>query len=133
MAYANPLTYLKTNPIYSISENDMITLRMGTRGSKLAIAQAESVARKLAERVSGITVETVIIETSGDINRNAPLYAMKTPGTFTREIEKALFEHRIDFAVHSLKDLPAFLPVTPEQSLLNCVGGLISPIFDLVS
>ncbi|MCR5661020.1 MAG: hydroxymethylbilane synthase, partial [bacterium] len=45
----------------------MTTLRMGTRGSQLAIAQAESVARKLAERNPGIAIETVIITTSGDI------------------------------------------------------------------
>lgn len=88
----------------------MTILRMGTRGSKLAIAQAETVARSLAEQNPGITVETVIIKTTGDINTSAPLYAMKDPGAFTREIEKALFDNKIDFAVHSLKDLPAYLP-----------------------
>ncbi len=83
-------------------------MRIGTRGSKLAIAQAEKVCRLLKER--GIEASTTVIKTSGDIQKDSPLYQMKGYGAFVREIDDLLLNHEIDVAVHSLKDVPTVRP-----------------------
>lgn len=77
-------------------------LRIGSRKSALARTQAEWVAR----RVTGCTA-LVWIESSGDVDRSTPLSGFGGTGVFTAELHKALFDDRIDIAVHSLKDLPA--------------------------
>jgi hydroxymethylbilane synthase len=82
------------------------TLRLGTRGSELAVAQAESVARRL--RALGSEVELVKIQTAGD-RAEGPLAAQGGKALWVREIEQALLEGTIDVAVHSAKDLPAEL------------------------
>jgi len=79
-------------------------LRLGTRGSTLARWQANWTAEQL--RAQGIAVEMVIIATSGDIIQNESIVSIGAPGVFTKEIQRALLENRIDLAVHSLKDLP---------------------------
>jgi hydroxymethylbilane synthase len=88
------------------------TLKIGTRGSPLALAQAQIV-RTLAI-ASGLVaedaVETVIIKTSGDRIQDRSLADIGGKGLFTKEIEEALLDRRIDLAVHSLKDLPAWMP-----------------------
>lgn len=81
------------------------TLRIGTRGSKLALWQAERVRSLL-----GVAAEIVVIKTSGDQLKDVPLQGQSTMGFFTREIERALGDHEIDLAVHSLKDLPVEQP-----------------------
>jgi hydroxymethylbilane synthase len=83
-------------------------MKLGTRGSKLARWQADWVKARLGER--GVTVEIVIIKTRGDAEIDRPLLEMEGKGFFTKEIEDALLESRIDLAVHSLKDLPTSLP-----------------------
>lgn len=84
-------------------------LRLGTRGSDLARWQANRVRDLLAAR--GVTVELVTIRTSGDEGSRSPAAPGTTgKGLFTKEIEDALLERRIDLAVHSLKDLSAELP-----------------------
>jgi hydroxymethylbilane synthase len=83
-------------------------IRLGTRGSALALAQAGLVAGALRER--GAAVEVVPIRTEGDRLAGAHLAAVGGKGLFVRELEQALLEGRIDVAVHSLKDLPAILP-----------------------
>lgn len=83
-------------------------MRLGTRGSALALAQARIVAARLAAR-RGAPVEIVTIRTSGDRFVEASLPALGGQGVFTKEIEDALLEGRIDIAVHSLKDLPTTL------------------------
>jgi len=89
-------------------------LRMGTRGSALALAQSGTVAADLARLHPGLEVETVRITTSGDrFSGQSPQQARQladgTKGLFVKEIEEALAEGRVDFAVHSAKDLPAEL------------------------
>ncbi|MEN6497564.1 MAG: hydroxymethylbilane synthase [Thermoguttaceae bacterium] len=79
-------------------------LRIGTRGSPLARWQAEWVAGKLQQR--GIEVALVPITTAGDQNQQGPIGAIGTQGVFTKEIQRALLDDRVDLAVHSLKDLP---------------------------
>ena len=82
-------------------------LRIGSRGSKLALWQANHVAEKL--RAQGHEISIEIIRTTGDTKNNLPFARVDTKGMFTKEIEEALFEGRIDLAVHSLKDLPTTL------------------------
>ncbi len=82
-------------------------LRLGTRGSALALAQSGMIAAALERR--GTRVETVVIRTSGDVATGS-LAALGGKGLFVKEIEEALLRNRVDFAVHSLKDMPAVLP-----------------------
>jgi hydroxymethylbilane synthase len=87
-------------------------LKIGTRGSPLALTQASIVRERLI--ASGLigtdAIETVIIRTSGDRIQDRSLADIGGKGLFTKEIEEALADRRIDLAVHSLKDLPAILP-----------------------
>ena len=83
-------------------------LRIGTRGSPLALAQARAVAARL--QAPGTAVEIVPIRTEGDRLIEARLAAVGGKGLFVREIEQALLAGTVDCAVHSLKDLPAELP-----------------------
>jgi len=83
-------------------------VKLGTRGSRLALWQAEWVKQRLGAR--GVAVEIVVIKTKGDAEAERPLQQMEGKGFFTREIEDALLEGRVDVAVHSLKDLPTALP-----------------------
>src|SRR5688572_27074694 len=86
------------------------TLRLGTRGSALARAQAEMVARDLAARHPGLTVELVIVRTTGDRLQQGPLAPAGGKGLFVKELEEGLVAGTIDFAVHSMKDVPAVVP-----------------------
>ncbi len=88
----------------------MTRLRIATRGSALALAQARWVAARL-EAVLGVATETVPIKTSGDRLQDVSLAEMGGKGLFVKEIEEALLEGRADVAVHSAKDLPALTPV----------------------
>ena len=87
-------------------------LKIGTRGSPLALAQAAIVRDLLigSGLVAGDAIETVIIRTSGDRIQDRALADIGGKGLFTKEIEEALADGRIDLAVHSLKDLPAWMP-----------------------
>jgi hydroxymethylbilane synthase len=97
----------------------MDTLRLGTRRSALAQAQAHWVAGRLSANFPDLRLELVLITTSGDqqFDHPHPPASAKATGEggglkamFTKEIEEALLDHRIDLAVHSLKDMPAVLP-----------------------
>jgi len=79
-------------------------LRIGTRGSKLALWQADWVAKRL--EVAGVKSELVTIATRGDRESAGPIAALGGEGVFTKELQKAVLDGRIDLAVHSLKDLP---------------------------
>ena len=85
----------------------MARLRIGSRGSQLALWQANHISALLRER--GHEVELEIIKTTGDKINDVALVKVGTKGMFTKEIEEALAEGRIDLAVHSLKDLPTEL------------------------
>jgi hydroxymethylbilane synthase len=87
-------------------------LRIGTRGSPLALVQAKAVRARLAA-AHGIDAERIaleIIRTTGDMVRDRPLAELGGKGLFTKEIEEALAEGLIDLAVHSAKDMPTALP-----------------------
>ena len=84
-------------------------LRLGTRGSALARAQAELVRQALERRHPGLVVERAIIRTSGDRGGTPPLGPAGVKGLFVKEIEEALLAGSIDLGVHSMKDLPAHL------------------------
>ena len=84
-------------------------LRLGTRGSPLALFQARAVASLLLQH-AGVACETVIIRTSGDRLADAPLSEIGGKRLFVKEIEDALLSGDIDLAVHSSKDMPAVLP-----------------------
>lgn len=85
-------------------------IRIGSRGSALARWQADHIATQLRERGHAVAIE--ILVTTGDRMQQAPFLAVGTKGMFTKEIEEALADGRIDLAVHSLKDLPTELPET---------------------
>ena len=86
----------------------MARLRIGSRGSQLALWQANHISSLLRER--GHEIELEIIKTTGDKITDVALAQVGTKGMFTKEIEEALAEGRVDLAVHSLKDLPTELP-----------------------
>jgi hydroxymethylbilane synthase len=87
----------------------MTALRIGTRGSELALYQANAVAALLHE-TSGTPTEIVPIKTSGDRLAEATLAEIGGKRLFVKEIEEALLEHHVDLAVHSSKDMPVSLP-----------------------
>ncbi|MGD9097764.1 MAG: hydroxymethylbilane synthase [Desulfobacterales bacterium] len=86
------------------------TVRIGTRGSKLALWQAEWVKSHLENLHSGLAVELTIIKTKGDKILDVPLAKVGGKGLFVKEIEAALSSGSIDLAVHSMKDMPAEIP-----------------------
>lgn len=81
---------------------------IGTRGSKLALAQTTTVVNRLADL--GIDAQYEIIATQGDITTGVPLHEIGGQGVFVRALDDAILEGRIDCAVHSMKDIPAFRP-----------------------
>lgn len=89
---------------------DKITI--GTRGSRLALWQTNWVKSQIEKHHSGIEVEITIISTKGDrvLDVSLPKLGEQGKGLFTKELEDAIFERRVDLAVHSLKDLPTALP-----------------------
>ncbi|HEU4508053.1 MAG TPA: hydroxymethylbilane synthase, partial [Pyrinomonadaceae bacterium] len=84
-------------------------LVIGSRGSKLALWQAEQARESLQRLNPGIEIKIEIIKTTGDV-KSDPLSVIGGKGVFTKELEEALLDGRIDIAVHSLKDLPTILP-----------------------
>ncbi|MFP3940324.1 MAG: hydroxymethylbilane synthase [Thermoanaerobaculia bacterium] len=87
----------------------MLSLRLGTRKSRLALAQSESVARALEDLHPGLKVEIVALESKGD-RTPGMLAPLGGKGLFTEELERGLLDGDLDLAVHSLKDLPVELP-----------------------
>lgn len=83
---------------------------IGTRGSDLALWQANHVADALRSAHDGLEVELQIVKTQGDKIQDRPLHEIGGKGLFVREIEQRLLDGQIDLAVHSMKDLPAFMP-----------------------
>lgn len=84
-------------------------MKIGTRGSELALWQARHVSR-IIEESSDFRCELVIIKTTGDMILSVPLSQVGGKGLFVKEIEEALLDRSVDIAVHSMKDVPAFLP-----------------------
>jgi hydroxymethylbilane synthase len=86
------------------------SIKIGTRASKLAMWQANWVKSALTERDPSRNIELVTIKTKGDKILDVPLAKVGGKGLFVKEIEQALLDHRIDVAVHSMKDMPAKIP-----------------------
>jgi hydroxymethylbilane synthase len=84
-------------------------LRIGTRGSKLALVQSEWVKKEVKSRNPELRVELIKIKTKGDKILDAPLSKVGGKGLFVKEIEEALLKREVDLAVHSMKDVPAEL------------------------
>lgn len=84
------------------------TIKIGTRESELAVWQATQVQQLLSD--NGISAELVFIKSEGDIDLQTPLYEMGVQGIFTRSLDVALLQNKIDIAVHSMKDVPTQLP-----------------------
>jgi hydroxymethylbilane synthase len=114
-------------------QSDARQIRIGTRGSALALAQAKEVRDRLAA-VYGDTIsfDTCIIKTSGDKIQDRALASVGGKGLFTKELEEALLDGSIDLAVHSMKDMPALLPkgleiacILPREDVRD---ALISPV-----
>ena len=94
----------------SIAGHDRSTLVIGTRGSQLALWQAEWVQAQLKQIAPDLSVVLKRIQTSGDKIQDVPLAKVGGKGLFVKEIEEALLHKDIDLAVHSMKDVPAVLP-----------------------
>src|SRR5919107_3700918 len=91
-----------------------LPLRLGTRGSPLALAQARMVKAALRTAVPALAadeaVEIVVVKTTGDQVQDRPLAEIGGKGLFTQEIEEGLLAGTLDLAVHSMKDMPTVLP-----------------------
>ncbi len=98
-------------------------LRIGTRGSLLARTQTAQVADALKEKWPDLPIQTITITSSGDRIQDRPLHEFGGKGLFTKELEQALLDGRIDLAVHSLKDLPVTMPLVDVAGLV-----FISPV-----
>jgi hydroxymethylbilane synthase len=118
---------------FSMNQLERRILRIGTRGSRLARWQAEWVAKQLCEQHAGLEVELVEIKTRGDIDRRSPLAEIGGAGLFTKEIQRAVRDHSVDIAVHSLKDLPTVL--SPDLTLAAVTvrevesDALVAPVY----
>jgi hydroxymethylbilane synthase len=110
--------------------SEQVPLRLGTRGSLLALTQSGWVARRI-EAATGRRVELITIRTLGDADQERPLSEIGGQGLFTRELDRALLDGEVDLAVHSLKDLPTVfaegltLGAVPEREDLR--DALIGP------
>lgn len=89
---------------------DKNTIKIGTRGSKLALVQSTLIKKIIEKKHTDVVVDLVIIKTKGDKVIDSPLSKIGGKGLFVKEIEEALIDKRIDIAVHSIKDVPAKLP-----------------------
>jgi hydroxymethylbilane synthase len=114
-------------------------LRIGTRASALALWQARHVESRIRALPGAPPVELVPITTTGDVRTDVPLWAVRGRAFFTKEIDRALLEDRIDVAVHSLKDLPTAMEPglalaavlqreDPRDALVSRTGGALSQL-----
>lgn len=94
-------------------------LRIGTRGSQLALFQANWIKEKLVQTYPPLKVTLIKIRTTGDKIQDAPLAKIGGKGLFVKEIEEALIQKKIDLAVHSIKDVPTELPAGLHLSVIT--------------
>ena len=102
----------------------MPTIRIATRSSAQARAQSEHVGALIERADSGITVEYVHVDTTGDLNTVTPLHQMGGQGVFVKEVQRAVLDGRADVAVHSAKDLPS---QTADGLVIGAVGERRTP------
>ena len=101
----------------------MKPIRVGTRGSRLAVAQTEIALAALRKTHPGVSFEIVTISTKGDVDKR-PLFTMDEKGIFEKEVNDAVKKGDVDFAVHSLKDIPSDLS---EDLAVACIPKRASP------
>jgi hydroxymethylbilane synthase len=101
----------------NVLTSPVTSLRLGTRGSLLAQTQSRLVAEELMRARPGVVVEIVVIKTTGDRVTDRSLSELGGKGLFTKEIEQALLDEQIDFAVHSFKDVPVTMPLVAQDRL----------------
>ena len=101
----------------------MKAIRVGTRGSRLAIAQTEIALAALRRVHPGVRFEVVTISTKGDVDKR-PLFTMDEKGIFEKEVNEAVKKGEVDFAVHSLKDIPSDLS---DELIVACIPKRASP------
>ncbi len=117
----------------------MINVRIGTRGSQLALWQADKVAALIKKRHPGTTIDLVKIKTTGDKILDAPLAKIGDKGLFVKEIENALINGEVDLAVHSAKDMPTEIPAgltltaylkrdDPSDALISADGRILDEL-----
>jgi hydroxymethylbilane synthase len=102
------MNYNSASTVLSSGDNDMKTIRIGTRDSELALWQAHTVQKKINDL--GYTTEIVAVKSQGDIILDKPLYELGITGIFTKTLDIAMLNGTIDIAVHSMKDVPTALP-----------------------
>ncbi len=107
-----------------------MNLRIGTRPSQLALKQTEEILVKLKSLYTELSIDIIKIHTTGDKDKNTPISEIEGSDFFTREIDEAILNGDIDFAVHSAKDLP---DVIPEGLTIAAITKSIDPYDALVS
>ena len=105
-------------------------LTASTRGSRLALIQVEIMAAALRRHHPSVSVETRIVETAGDLDRDKPIMELDQRGVFTRAVDDLVLSGEADFSVHSMKDLPLGLP---QGLIITAVPERASPYEALVS
>ncbi len=95
-----------------------MNIKIGTRGSKLALTQTNFVAEKIKKIMPEADIEICVIKTSGDIMQDVSLLTIGGQGVFVKELEEALLSCKIDLAVHSMKDVPG---ETPEELMFAAI------------
>src|SRR5713226_9732288 len=83
-------------------------LKVGTRGSRLSLIQTELVVDSIRQQNPGLRIDRMVISTAGDADQRTPLFSLDQKGIFEKEIDQAVLDGRVDFAVHSMKDIPFF-------------------------
>lgn len=106
------------------------SLKIGTRGSKLALWQADHVSNLISKEYPNLQIEIVVIKTTGDAVLDSPLSEIGGKGVFVKEIEEALLSEKIDIAVHSMKDVPTILP---QGLIISAVAKRHDPRDALIS
>ena len=101
----------------------MKAIRVGTRGSRLAVAQTELALTALRRANPEAKFEIVTISTRGDVDRR-PLFTMDEKGIFEKEVNEAVKKGEVDFAVHSLKDVPSDMS---DELMVACIPKRASP------
>jgi hydroxymethylbilane synthase len=107
-------------------------LRVGTRGSKLSVIQTEAVLRDLKTMHQNLEFQVKIIKTLGDKERRKPLFTIDSKGIFEKEIDQAIEKGEVDFAVHSLKDVP-IVDFSEKKTTIAAVPKRASPHDVLIS
>lgn len=105
-------------------------LTVGTRGSNLSLAQTDRVIQKLKEKIPDLEIEVKVIKTTGDRITHKPLLLIKEKGIFEKDIDKAVLRKEVDFAVHSMKDVPT---IQPPKTIIVAVPEREPPYDTLVS